>query len=59
MDITARYSVCIPNGDLWEELSAHHGREVAFSELDAQLITEPTAVLWDWATNTIIQKELS
>ena len=61
MHVTPRYSVCVPVGKVWAELSEHRDLASGQKARTAALLTEPDAVLWDWRTNStidLIQKEL-
>ena len=54
MNITPRYSVCVPAGDKWVELSSHRTESRGRTAHSLQLVTDPDAALWDWSTGTII-----
>ena len=54
MNITPRYSVCVPTGGKWVELSAHWYKETGREALSVQLMADPDAALWDWESNTVV-----
>ena len=54
MNETPRYSVCVPAGGKWVELSAHWYEDSGREALSVHLMTDPDAALWDWSTGTII-----
>lgn len=51
---TPRYSVCVPAGDHWPEMSAHTTEQGALEAHGLQLMTDPDAVVWDWRLDKII-----
>lgn len=55
MITTPRFSVCVPVLDRWVEMSSHRSETLGRKALTEQLMTDPDAALWDWATNTIIE----
>lgn len=54
IDFTPPYSVCVPVGEQWAEMSAHATEVGGRAALGLQLMTAPDAALWDWAANKII-----
>ena len=54
MNETPRYSVCIPAGGKWLELSAHWYEDAGREALSVQLVTDSDAALWDWESNTVV-----
>ena len=48
---TPRFSVCVPAGDHWAEMSAHTNEATGLAALGLQLVTDPDAALFDFSTN--------